>query len=147
MRTPTSVPTTVAAAAGLSRRALLPLFAAALAPSALSGSGASGGAWLASPASAGEPAKALEARGSLGGYSWKTPPSWGEPQKQSFPDGRQIVISADPADTDFNVFFATTPIPADYGSLGSFGNLDYVGTTFLPQCPVRRYAPQPASEF
>ena len=64
MKSPTlKMPQISAAGLGLSRRALLPLFAAALAPSALSGSGSfsSGGSWgLAQPASAGEP-KGLDA--------------------------------------------------------------------------------------
>ena len=28
------------------------------------------------------------------------------------PDGRKLVIAADPTDADFNVFFASTPVQA-----------------------------------
>jgi hypothetical protein len=117
--------------AGASRRAVLPLFAALLAPIALPD--LSAGRLGMRPALA---ADLLAGSGSLGGYSWRVPTGWEAPQTQSMPDGRRLVIAADPLDPDFNVFFATTPIQADYSSLGSFGNLDYVGTTFLPQCPV-----------
>lgn len=121
------------ALAGASRRAVLPLFAALLAPSAMPGLSAGRLVPGVRPALAAEP---LGASGSLNGYSWKLPAGWAAPQTQSMADGRQLVVAADPSDPDFNVFFATTPIQADYSSLGSFGNLDYVGTTFLPQCPV-----------
>ncbi len=49
-------------------------------------------------------------------------------------------LAADPADNDANVFIAFTPIRPDYSSLGSFGTIDYVGNTVLPQCGDLSYA-------
>eukprot|EP00967_Tisochrysis_lutea_P080505 scaffold110603_cov34-Tisochrysis_lutea.AAC.9 len=117
----------------LSRRALLPILAAVLAPQGLD-TPVFHTAFGPRPALAVEPS--LETFTGPDGFSWKTPASWGKPQMQTLPDGRQLVVSVDPNDADFNVFFASTPVQADYSSLGSFGNLDYVGGTFLPQCPV-----------
>jgi len=49
---------------------------------------------------------------------------------------RSLVVAADPKDADFNVFCAFTPVQADYTGLGSFGTLDSVATTVLPQCAI-----------
>ncbi len=53
---------------------------------------------------------------------------------QELADGRRLVTAADPKDDDTNVFIAFTPIRPDYSSLGSFGTIDFVGNTLLPQC-------------
>ena len=71
------------------------------------------------------------------GITFEIPASFGDPELQSLPDGRKLILAADSISPDFNVFFVKTPIQADYNSLGSFGNLDYVGATLLPQCPTR----------
>jgi len=55
-------------------------------------------------------------------------------QKQELPDGRRLITATDQGDTDTNVFIAFTPIRPDYSSLGSFGTIDYVASTVIPQC-------------
>lgn len=49
-------------------------------------------------------------------------------------DGRRLVLATDPNDESTNVFIAFTPIRPDYSSLGSFGTIDYVASTVIPQC-------------
>ncbi len=71
------------------------------------------------------------------GASFALPDSLPPPQAQQLADGRRLLVSVDPAKPDFNVFYLRTPIQPDYNSLGSFGSLDYVGGTLLPQCPTR----------
>jgi hypothetical protein len=53
---------------------------------------------------------------------------------QELADGRRLVTATDPNDDTTNVFIAFTPIRPDYSSLGSFGTIDFVGSTLLPQC-------------
>eukprot|EP00965_Chrysotila_dentata_P060723 2011929-Pleurochrysis_carterae.AAC.1 len=55
------------------------------------------------------------------------------PEESELSGGRKLLAATDPADTDFNLFVAFTPIRGDYTSLGSFGNIDFVGSTILPQ--------------
>ena len=46
--------------------------------------------------------------------------------------GRQLVLFADPGNSDTNAFVLITPIRGDYTSLGSFGNLETVQETVMP---------------
>lgn len=61
-------------------------------------------------------------------------PSGYKAEPQELPDGRRLVTATDPDDLDTNVFIAFTPIRPDYSSLGSFGTIDFVASTVLPQC-------------
>lgn len=71
------------------------------------------------------------------GVSFTLPSGW-TAVPQNLPDGRRLVISTDPSDEtkNTNVFLAFTPTRPDYSSLGSFGNIDYVASTLIPQCGV-----------
>lgn len=133
MRTPSSPllrSAAVPAASDASRRAiLLPLAAALVAgPTALLPS---------KPALA---ADALETfTDSRYGVSFGVPQGW-TADTQTLPDGRRLVIATDPKDESVNVFIAFTPIRPDYSSLGSFGTIDFVANTVLPQCGDLSYA-------
>lgn len=59
------------------------------------------------------------------------PEGWA-PSTSFINGGQKLVAASDPADTDTNVFAAFTPLRGDYTSLGSFGNIDYVANTILP---------------
>ena len=48
--------------------------------------------------------------------------------------GRRLVTATDPDDSTVNVFIAFTPIRPDFTGLGSFGPIDFVANTLLPQC-------------
>ena len=73
------------------------------------------------------------------GVSFGVPTGWtATPSELS--DGRRLVLAADPVDESSNVFIAFTPIRPDYSALGSFGNIDYVANTVLPQCGDLSYA-------
>lgn len=61
------------------------------------------------------------------------PPAW-KPSVNEMSNGRRLVVFADAADANSNVFLLYTPLQADYTSLGSFGNIDSVATTVLPSC-------------
>ncbi|KAL1519431.1 hypothetical protein AB1Y20_022954 [Prymnesium parvum] len=67
------------------------------------------------------------------GVSFDVPSSWTVSESE-LSGSRKLIIAADPSDIDFNAFIAFTPIAGDYSSLGSFGNLESVGATVLPQC-------------
>ena len=67
------------------------------------------------------------------GVKFGIPEGWTASQTE-LPDGRLIVTATDPSDVDFNVFCTFTPIRPDYSSLGSFGTIDYVAGTIIPQC-------------
>eukprot|EP00308_Calcidiscus_leptoporus_P012836 CAMPEP_0119357302 /NCGR_PEP_ID=MMETSP1334-20130426/5718_1 /TAXON_ID=127549 /ORGANISM="Calcidiscus leptoporus, Strain RCC1130" /LENGTH=226 /DNA_ID=CAMNT_0007371511 /DNA_START=25 /DNA_END=705 /DNA_ORIENTATION=- len=103
----------------LSRRVLLPLLASAPLP------------WCVRSASAAPALSTLT--DDEYGVSFALPTGW-KTSESELSGGRKLIAAADPADIDFNVFIAYTPIAADYTSLGSFGNIDSVGLTLLPQC-------------
>ena len=65
------------------------------------------------------------------GDSFLLPSGW-ELSENELSGGRKLVAAADPQDTNSNVFILYTPLAPDYTSLGSFGNIDYVASTFLP---------------
>jgi hypothetical protein len=69
------------------------------------------------------------------GVSFTLPSGW-TAVPQNLPDGRRLVLATDPSDEtkNTNVFLAFTPTRPDYSSLGSFGNIDYVASTLIPQC-------------
>ena len=67
------------------------------------------------------------------GVSFGLPAGW-EAVPNNLADGRRIVLATDPKDESTNIFIAFTPIRPDYSSLGSFGNIDYVASTVIPQC-------------
>eukprot|EP00316_Scyphosphaera_apsteinii_P013696 CAMPEP_0119299318 /NCGR_PEP_ID=MMETSP1333-20130426/1400_1 /TAXON_ID=418940 /ORGANISM="Scyphosphaera apsteinii, Strain RCC1455" /LENGTH=221 /DNA_ID=CAMNT_0007300699 /DNA_START=83 /DNA_END=748 /DNA_ORIENTATION=- len=67
------------------------------------------------------------------GAMWSVPKGWPITESE-LSGGRKLVAAADPLDVDFNIFIAFTPIRPDYPSLGSFGNVEFVGSTILPQC-------------
>ena len=67
------------------------------------------------------------------GVSFGVPEGW-SPVPQELPDGRRLVLASDPKDESSNVFIAFTPVRPDYSSLGSFGTIDYVASTVIPQC-------------
>lgn len=71
------------------------------------------------------------------GVSVTLPSGWSA-VPQNLPDGRRLVLATDPSDEtkNTNVFLSFTPIRPDYSSLGSFGTIDYVGSTLIPQCGV-----------
>jgi hypothetical protein len=73
------------------------------------------------------------------GVSFGLPEGWTAAVNQ-LGDGRRLVIATDPKDESTNVFIAFTPIRPDYSSLGSFGTIDYVANTVLPQCGDLSYA-------
>ena len=61
------------------------------------------------------------------------PGTW-KPSTNELTGGRRLVVFADPNDENSNIFLLYTPLAADYTSLGSFGNIDYVANTVLPTC-------------
>ena len=61
-------------------------------------------------------------------------PAGFKPQAQELADGRRLVTATSPSDDSTNIFIAFTPVRPDYVSLGSFGNIDYVASTIIPQC-------------
>ena len=67
--------------------------------------------------------------------SFGVPEGW-KARPQELPDGRRLVLASDPADETNNIFVAYTPIRPDYSSLGSFGTIDFVAATVIPQCPT-----------
>ena len=67
------------------------------------------------------------------GVSFSLPEGWTAVPNQ-LADGRRLVLASDPKDESTNVFIAFTPIRPDYSSLGSFGTIDYVASTVIPQC-------------
>ena len=67
------------------------------------------------------------------GVSFGVPEGWSA-VPQELADGRRLVLASDPKDESSNVFIAFTPIRPDYSSLGSFGTIDYVASTVIPQC-------------
>lgn len=88
------------------------------------------------------------------GVSFSVPEGWDQ-STQRLPDGRKLSLAvgasfptartrrpphgvlsprADPQDKDANVVAVYTPLAPDYTSLGSFGTIDYVASTLLPQC-------------
>jgi len=73
------------------------------------------------------------------GVSFGLPAGW-TAVPQQLADGRRLVIASDPKEESSNVFIAFTPIRPDYSSLGSFGTIDYVANTVLPQCGDLSYA-------
>ena len=46
--------------------------------------------------------------------------------------GRQLVLYADPDNSDTNAFVLITPVRGDYTSLGSFGSIEVVQATVMP---------------
>ena len=68
------------------------------------------------------------------------PSSWNAAAPQELSDGRRLVLATDPSDESNNIFIAFTPIRPDYSALGSFGTIDYVANTVLPQCGDLSYA-------
>ena len=74
------------------------------------------------------------------GVSFELPEGWNAASPQQLGDGRRLVLATDPADESTNVFVAFTPIRPDYSALGSFGTIDYVANTVLPQCGDLSYA-------
>jgi len=74
------------------------------------------------------------------GVSFGVPEGWNAASPQQLGDGRRLVLATDPADESTNVFVAFTPIRPDYSALGSFGTIDYVANTVLPQCGDLSYA-------
>jgi len=73
------------------------------------------------------------------GVSFDVPAGWTAVPNQ-LADGRRLVVASDPKDASNNVFIAFTPIRPDYSSLGSFGTIDFVANTVLPQCGDLSYA-------
>ena len=67
------------------------------------------------------------------GIQFDIPAAWTVSESE-LSGGRKLVVATDPSNIDFNAFIAFTPIAGDYSSLGSFGNLESVGATLLPQC-------------
>jgi len=67
------------------------------------------------------------------GIQFDIPAAWTVSESE-LSGGRKLVVASDPSNVDFNAFIAFTPIAGDYSSLGSFGNLESVGATLLPQC-------------
>ena len=67
------------------------------------------------------------------GVSFNLPKGW-TATPQELADGRKLVVASDPQDESANVFVAFTPIRPDYSSLGSFGTIDYMAATIIPQC-------------
>ena len=115
-------PSSAADASGLSRRAvLLPALAAVLA----------GPATPVPPALAA--AKLEEFSDSRYDVSFGVPEGW-KALPQELADGRRLVLASDPTDDSNNIFVAYTPIRPDYSSLGSFGTIDFVASTVIPQC-------------
>jgi hypothetical protein len=80
---------------------------------------------------AAEPMKSFVDKASR--VSFSVPESW-ELSENELQGGRRLVAAVDPSDNDLNAFVAFTPIQADYPSLGSFGTIDYVAGTILPEC-------------
>ena len=107
----------------------------------LSGAAACGAAAIVAPAApvfvAAAPLK--DYKDARYGVSMGIPDGWTATQNE-LPDGRRIVTAADPNDIDTNVFLTFTPIRPDYSSLGSFGTIDFVANTILPQCGDISYA-------
>lgn len=67
------------------------------------------------------------------GVSFGLPAGW-KATPNELEDGRKLVLATSPGDDSTNIFLAFTPIRPDYTSLGSFGSIDFVGNTVLPQC-------------
>lgn len=67
------------------------------------------------------------------GGTFGVPAGW-KPTPNQLEDGRRLVLATDPSDESTNIFIAFTPIRPDYTSLGSFGTIDFVANTVLPQC-------------
>jgi len=118
-------PPPVAAHGAIERRTLLPLVAAALATQGLLRPALAEGSLPLSPFT-----------DAKHGVSFGIPTGW-EPNESEIQGGRTLIAASDPKDVDFNVFIAYTPIRGDYSSLGSFGTVDYVATTMIPQCNLR----------
>lgn len=74
------------------------------------------------------------------GVSFGIPTGWAVAPSKELPDGRRLVIATDPKDESNNVFISFTPIRPDYNTLGSFGTIDFVANTVLPQCGDLSYA-------
>jgi len=73
------------------------------------------------------------------GDNFLVPSGWAASENE-LSGGRKLVAFADPGDSDSNIFILWTPLAADYTSLGSFGNINYVSSTFLPTCGSDRSA-------
>mmetsp|Transcript_24988 Transcript_24988/g.70385 ORF Transcript_24988/g.70385 Transcript_24988/m.70385 type:complete len:319 (-) Transcript_24988:195-1151(-) len=105
--------------------------------------GRAGAAALAAAlAGASSPVYAKEAEATAGlerytdpryGVSFGLPAGW-KATPNELEGGRRIVIATSPGDDSTNIFLAFTPIRPDYTSLGSFGNIDFVANSVLPQC-------------
>jgi len=68
--------------------------------------------------------------------TFRVPGSWEASDSRSVSSGgRRLVVYADPASADTNVFLLVTPVRGDYTSLGSFGTLDAVQDTIIPSGP------------
>jgi hypothetical protein len=67
------------------------------------------------------------------GGTFGVPAGW-KPTPNQLDDGRRLVLATDPSDESTNIFIAYTAIRPDYTSLGSFGTIDFVANTVLPQC-------------
>jgi len=66
--------------------------------------------------------------------SFSAPADW-PVTEQELQGSRFLYIAADPADADSaNVVLSIQPLAADYSALGSFGTIELVGNTLLPQC-------------
>jgi len=67
------------------------------------------------------------------GATFQVPADWTVSENE-LQTGQKLVAAVDPSDENLNAFLAFTPIQADYPSLGSFGTIDYVAGTILPEC-------------
>ena len=67
------------------------------------------------------------------GVSFGIPKGWTAVPNE-LADGRVLVAATDPMDPEFNLYIIFSPIAGDYTSLGSFGTIDYVAGTVIPEC-------------
>eukprot|EP00617_Octactis_speculum_P002961 CAMPEP_0185770660 /NCGR_PEP_ID=MMETSP1174-20130828/60389_1 /TAXON_ID=35687 /ORGANISM="Dictyocha speculum, Strain CCMP1381" /LENGTH=221 /DNA_ID=CAMNT_0028456193 /DNA_START=167 /DNA_END=832 /DNA_ORIENTATION=+ len=65
------------------------------------------------------------------GATFDVPSGWQKTETNLSGD-RKLVVYVDPKDDNTNAFVLFTPIAADYTSLGSFGNIDYVSRIVVP---------------
>ncbi|CAM9948634.1 unnamed protein product [Phaeothamnion confervicola] len=66
------------------------------------------------------------------GITFDAPSSWTRDEKE-ITGRRRLIVFADPDDPTTNAFIAYTPIRGDFISLGSFGTVDDVSHTVLPE--------------
>ena len=76
------------------------------------------------------------------GVKFEVPASWvrtdstlGSDAQGGGGASRRIILFVDPKDNNNNAFIAYTPVRGDYTSLSSFGTIDYVSHTIVPEGP------------